>query len=190
LDRLAAAAPPPELDLSDEVLTALCAAAERLWKEKPWRYCYDDPPIGVEPLDRASRPVYTVVLGRAGEVFGVALYSSLEDYETLARLGDPPPGDAPAAVELAFAEALEAAHHHRTYLVSFDDKAEADPGYVDRLVAAGWSRRYRVVASFVAHGAGKPAALFGEPEARRFWPVLDAVTAFCQQARDRIADLD
>ncbi|HEY3080652.1 MAG TPA: hypothetical protein VGM69_12225 [Chloroflexota bacterium] len=189
-EHLAAAAPPAELDVPEEVLAPLCAAAERLWKEKPWRYCYDDPPIGVEPLDRTSQPVYAVVLGRAGEVFGVALYSSLEDYEALTRLDDPPPEGVSDADALAFAEAVEAAHRHRTYPVSFDEKAEADPGYVDQLAAAGWSRRRRVVPSFVAHGGRKPTTLFVEAEARRFAPVLDAVTVFCQEARDRIADID
>src|SRR5207249_4464231 len=144
---------------------------------------------GVEPLDGRSPPVYAVVLGRGGEVFGVALYSSLEDYEALARLDDPPPAEATMAA-LAFGQALEAAHRHRTYLVSFDPKTEVDPAYVDRVVAAGWSRRRRVVPSFVAHGGGQPTALFGESEARRLGPVLDAVTAFCQQARDRIAELE
>jgi hypothetical protein len=42
----------------------------------------------------------------------------------------------------------------------------------------------------VAHGGGQPTALFGEAEARRLGPVVEAVTAFCQQARDRIAELD
>ena len=51
-------------------------------------------------------------------------------------------------------------------------------------------RRRRVVPSFVAHGGGKPAALFSDAEARRFAPVLDAVTAFCRQARDRIPELE
>lgn len=189
-DHLAATAPPPAMDIPDEVLAPLCAAAERLWNEKPWRYCYDDPPIGVEPLDGAARPVYAVVLGRAGEVFGVALYSSLDDYEALARLGDPPDEDVSPTDAMALAQALDAAHRRRTFLVSFDEKVEADPGYVDRLVAAGWSRRRRVVPSFVAHGGGKPATLFSEAEARRFAPVLDAVTVFCQQARGRIAELD
>ncbi|TAK20124.1 MAG: hypothetical protein EPO26_18685 [Chloroflexota bacterium] len=189
-DQLAAAAPPPELDMPDDVLASLCAAAERLWREKPWRYCHDEPPIGVEPLDGTSRPVYAVVLGRGGEVFGVALYSSLEDYEALTQLDDPPPEGAPAAEVFAFGEAIAAAHRHRTYLVSFDVKAEADSSYVDRLVTAGWSRRYRVVPSFVGHGGQKPTTLFAEADARRFSTVLDAVTAFCQQARDRIAELD
>jgi hypothetical protein len=187
-EHMAAAAAPPELDLPREALAPLCAAAERLWIEKPWRYCYDEPPIGVEPLDHASRPVYAVVLGRGGEVFGLALYSSLEDYEALLSLGDPPPDG--AADALAFGGAIEAAHRHRTYLVSFDQKAEVDPGYLDQLAAAGWSRRRRVVPSFVAHGGRKPTTLFVEAEARRFAPVLDAVTVFCQQARDRIAELD
>jgi hypothetical protein len=186
---MAGAASPPQLEMPDEVLAPLCGAADRLWQAKPWRYCYDEPPIGVEPLNGRTAPVYAVVLGRGGEVFGVALYSSLEDYEALADLDEPPPVEATAA-SVAFGEALEAAHRHRTYLVSFDEKAEVDPHHVERVVAAGWSRRRRVVPSFMAHGGGQPTALFGAAEARRLGPVLDAVTAFCQQARDRIAELE
>ncbi len=183
--------PPPSFDIniSDDALVSLCDAAERLWKEKPWKYCFDDPPIGIEPLNGTGKPLYAAILGRGGEVFGIALFNSLRDY---ARFGDVDVGlleEASIAELSLFEESLRAVHSPLTYLVSFDQKVDADPAYVDRLIAAGWSRRYRVVPVFMCHGGGEPMRLFNDEEARRFWSVFDAVTVFCQQIRDRVHEI-
>ena len=179
-----------EINISDDALVALCDAAERLWKEKPWKYCFDQPPIGVEPLEGTGKPVYAAILGRAGEVFGVALFNSLEDYGAFGNVDLGPPDGASIEELRAFEESFRAMHSSLTYLVSFDQKVDVDPLYVDRLIDAGWSRRYRVVPVFMCHGGEEPMRLFNDQEARRFWSVIEAITVFCQQIRPRIHEIE
>lgn len=186
---MAAMAPIAEIDLPDDVLRPLCAAAERFWEAKPWRYAYDHPPIGIVPTDGSSPPVYPVVLGAGGEVFGLAIYTSLADYVAMVE-SEPPQGTETPAEEAARAVAVEAACRHRVYLLTFDRKEEVDPILRDRLAGAGWSRRRSVVPVFVAYGASKPTTFVVEAEARRYAPIVDAVVAFLDESRDRIPMLD
>jgi hypothetical protein len=191
LERVASFAEPMELDLPDELLESLCAAAERLWRAKPWRYAYDNPPIGVEWADRSSPPVYVAVLGAGGELAGLAIYTSLADYEAMVGEGpESAPTTSAAEDEEAAALATGASLRHRVYVLSFDKKAELDPAIRERMARAGWSRRRGVVPTFVAYGAGKPPAFPSEAEVRRYAPVVDAVVAFVDECRDRIPVLD
>ena len=184
--------PPPsfEINISDDALVSLCDAAERLWKEKPWKYCFDDPPIEIEPLDGTGKPVYAAILGGGGQVFGIALFNSLKDYAGFGDVDIIPPEGASIAELRAFAASIRAIHSPLTYLISFDQKVDADPVYVDLLFAAGWSRRYRVVPVFMCHGGEEPMRLFNDEEARRFWSVIEAITVFCKQIRPRIHEIE
>lgn len=177
--------------LPDEVLKPLVTVAERLWRAKPWEYSYDNPPYAIIPQQPGARAFYASILGARMEVFGVALYSSLEDYQrTLAR------GDVtiltPSGVvdEAANADALLQELQQRSYLVSFDLKDDVMPSYRDQLAGAGWSRRFSVVPTFGAIGGEESP---GEPtadEVRAFTPALDALGTFCQRHRNTIARED
>lgn len=192
LEQVASLAEPMELDLPDEVLGPLCAVAERLWQAKPWRYAYDNPPIGVEWADRSSPPVYVAVLGAGGELAGLAIYTSLADYEAMVGEGPESPPTASAAGEdqEAAALAIGASLRHRVYVLSFDKKAEIDPTIRERMARAGWSRRRGVVPTFVTYGGGNPPTFAAEADVRRYAPVVDAVVAFVDECRDRIPALD
>lgn len=189
-DTLGGAAP-MALELPVEQLLPLCAVAWRFWRERPWEYCMDHPPIGVEPVDRSEPPVYAAILGAAEEVFGVALYTALDDYLALTEADDldRPTLATPADVAAA-ADRIETIHRHRTYLVSFDPAAELDAAYRATLAGAGWSRRRAVAPSFMGHGGGEPPAFFSEADAARLTPVLEAVLTFCQRSRAEIPTIE
>ena len=147
------------LDLPDEVLRPLISPAERLWRAKPWEYTFDYPSFSLVPQKENARPLHASILGANEEVFGVALYASVEDYEATLDLGEstiiglPPEVASPAEVEAAATEVLGAIRH-RAFLVSFDPKDEAPPSYRSQLAKGGWPGRLSKVPLFSAMGGG------------------------------------
>lgn len=79
----------PTLDLPDEVVAALCSAAERLWQTKPWQVAFDHPLIEIAPRTTRLQKWYASVLGAAREVYGVAFYSTIRAYARDAQFSTP-----------------------------------------------------------------------------------------------------
>ncbi|HEY0068608.1 MAG TPA: hypothetical protein VGE04_01420 [Chloroflexia bacterium] len=81
---------PFEWDIDEELLLPLYAAAS-YWRRAPWDYLGSDLPISIELGSYGPQPgvdtLYAVVLGNAGEVFGVAFYYALEAFERTIRQG-------------------------------------------------------------------------------------------------------
>ena len=190
LQQAGAARPTP--GLPDDVLRPLISAAERLWRIKPWEYAFDYPPFALVPVQGNAHPLFASVLGANEEVFGVALYTSAEDYDTTLMLGGSTTGPlpeamSPAALEAAATEVLDALHH-RAFLVSFESKEELPPAYRDQLAKCGWSRRLSTVPTFAVMGEGHEPGQMTAEEATDVTLAVDALVTFCQRHRKRIAD--
>ena len=182
----------PMLDLPDDVLRPLLSTADRLRRAKPWEYTFDYPPFALLPGQGNALPLYASVLGANEEVFGVALYTSAEDYETTLMLGGStmgplPEAMSPAALEAAATEVIEA-FRHRTFLVSFDPKDEVLPAYREQLARCGWSGRLSTVPTFAAMGRGQEPGQLTAEEAADVALAVDALVTFCQRHRQQIAD--
>jgi hypothetical protein len=178
----------PRLELPDDAIAALCAASSRLWREKPWEYAYDNPPFEIRPPADVAPPLYASILGANRELFGVAFYSSLEDYRRTLALGEGmlEPGSAPSLSNVE-AEATKI-FGHRSFLISFDEKAEVFPEYVDQVVEHGWPKRTRVVPSFGAIGGEQQPGDLAADEAQWAALALEALVAFCKQHGEEIAE--
>lgn len=179
------------LDLPPEVLGPFLAAAERLWRAKPWKYLFDYPPLALVPDRGSGRPLFASVLGANKEVFGVALYSSLEDYETALMHGEsmeePLPGIvSPEALRAAATETLEA-YRQRVYLLSFEPKEDMRPAYREQLEGNGWPRRLMTVPTLTAYGGGQKPGPLNRKEASAVALAVDALVTFCQRHRERLA---
>jgi hypothetical protein len=180
------------LDLPDEVLMPLISPAERLWRAKPWEYTFDYPPFSLIPQKGGARLLHASILGANEEVFGVALYTSAEDYEATLELGESsvmglsPEDASPAEVEAAAAEVLEALRH-RAFLVSFEPRDEAPPDYRGKLARGGWPGRLSKVPVFSPMGGGSGPGLLTAEEAAEVAVAVDALVAFCQRHRGQIA---
>jgi hypothetical protein len=174
------------LDLPDEVLPPLLAAMTQLWRAKPWDYLYDTPPLALVPATAGRAPLYASVLGANGEVLGVALYVSLQDYETTLREGlnatVAPPEDG-AVASMALLMAL----HDRSYLASFDPRDDLRLSYRDQLARFGWSRRFSVVPTFGAIGGNQPPGELTADEAVATTWAVSALATFCQRHQPALA---
>src|SRR5262249_19180553 len=87
-------APPPRpftWEMDEALLPPLYKAAAGLWRRAPWDYLLDHPPIAVALGGRGPEPgvetLYASLLGALGEVFGVALYYSAEEFRLAAEEG-------------------------------------------------------------------------------------------------------
>lgn len=77
-------------DVDPAPLPALYAAAARYARLAPWEYMPDNPPLAIAlgelGPEAGVETLYAAILGGGGEVFGSALYYSLDDYlDTLER---------------------------------------------------------------------------------------------------------
>ncbi|MHB1413854.1 MAG: plasmid pRiA4b ORF-3 family protein [Chloroflexota bacterium] len=178
------------LDLPDDVLKPLVAAAERLWRAKPWEYVHDDPPFAVVPDRENARPLYAAVLGANEEVFGLALYTSLADYEATAEVSEPtqelgflalPPAD-PDDIATRALEAL----HHSAFLVWFEPKNDFAPPYRQQMARAGWSRHHGALPTFSAMRPGEELVRLEEADVPDITLAVDAMVVFCQRYRQRL----
>lgn len=181
----------PLPDLPDDVQKPLIAAAERLWRAKPWEYTFDQPPFAIVPNQANARPLYASVLGANEEVLGVALFTSLADYESTLGIGGSalgPPVEA-ASLDAAEAAATEvlAAMRQRVFLVTFDPKDEAPPAYRDQLARLGWPRRLGTVPTFAAMGGGETPGMLTAEDVSEVTLGVDALVTFCQRFRQQIA---
>jgi hypothetical protein len=129
-------------DLPDDALRLLVSAAERLWRAKPWQYTSDYPPFAVASCQSDAEPLYASILGANQELLGVALYTSLTDFEANLMLGGSMVG--PEALEADAAELMDSIRD-RTFLVSFDSKGVVPQVYCDQLAELGWPRRLSAV---------------------------------------------
>ncbi len=184
--------PGPFLDLPEDVLRPLLAAAGRLWRAKPWSYAFDYPPFSIVPGQGNVKPLFASIFGANEEVFGVALYSSSEDYEATLELGESATGPrpeamSPEALDKSAAKVLEVIHH-RAFLVSFEPRDDLPSGYLDQLTQGGWSRRMSVAPIFSAMGGGQEPALLTPEEAAEVTLAIDSLVTFCDRHRKRIAD--
>lgn len=176
------------LELPNDVLKPLLGAAERLWKARPWDYVYDHPPFLIAPRESDGQAFYASILGANGDVLGVALYTSLGDYENSASLVESSLLEGEAGASPEQLRSLLDVFHDRTFLVFFDLKDEIQPGYREQLARAGWSRRFSVVPTFNRIGGGEEP---GEPtaaEAGGIAVAVDALAVFCQSHRSEIAN--
>ena len=121
-------------DLPDEKLRPLVGASERLLKAKPWEYAADNPPFGLASRQPGARPMYAAILGAEREVLGVALYTSLEDYENTRETGEALL-TAPEFLDDAV-EVLQAIRQ-RTFLVAFEPRDKLKPAYREQLARCG-----------------------------------------------------
>lgn len=177
-------------DLPDDILRPLVSAAERLCRAKLWEYVFDNPPFALVPSDGGGRPLFACVLGANQEVFGVALYTSLEDYEAALALGESefePDAESPAEMDAAATMVLDSMRH-RTFMVLFERKDEADAAYRDRLAQCGWPRRLGMVPTFAVMGGGKDPGPLSVEDASEVTPAVDALVAFCQRHRKRLVE--
>lgn len=78
---------PPEpfsWEIDDTLLPALYEAAAGYWRRAPWRNLGSDLPLSLKLGEWGPQPgvetLYAVILGNGGEVFGLALYYSLEAF--------------------------------------------------------------------------------------------------------------
>ncbi len=83
---------PFEWIIAEVLLPPLYKAAASYWRRAPWEYMGSDLPIAIE-LGRHGpqqdvETLYAVVLGNAGEVYGVAFYYSLEAFERILQRGE------------------------------------------------------------------------------------------------------
>ncbi len=182
----------PGLDLPEDVLRPLISAAERLWRAKPWDYAFDDPPFGLVPDQDKARPLFASILGANKEVFGVALYTSAEDYEATLMLGEetigpPPETMSAAALDAAASEVLRALRH-RAFLVSFEPKDEMPSTYREHLARSGWPGRLSTVPTFAAMGGGEEPVPLTAEEAAEVAVAVDSLVTFCERHRKRIAN--
>lgn len=174
------------LEVADETLKPLLAAAERLWRARPWEYAYDEPPFGLVPSRAGARPLYASVLGALREVLGVALYTRREDYETTLELGESNVEGRSAPAEDA--EALQHAFRGRIFLVTFEPRDETKSAYRDQLARCGWSRRLSVVPTFEAFGGGEAPGELTAQEAGEVAVAMEALATFCQLHRREVTD--
>lgn len=192
LEQASHAWPPP--DLPDDVMRPLISAAERLWRAKPWEYTFDHPPFAIVSSQAEAKPLYASVLGANEEVLGVALYTSLADYETTLTIGvsaSEVPADAMSldAGEAIATEMLKAMRE-RVLLVTFDRKDEMPPAYRDQLARHGWPRRLGVVPTFAVIGGGQEQGMLTAEDALDTTFAIDALVTFCQRFRKQIAAED
>lgn len=181
----------PLPDLPDDIMKPLISATERLWRAKPWDYTFDHPPFAIVPNQANARPLYASVLGANEEVLGVALFTSLADYESTLMIGGPAwglPVEATSldAAEVAAVEVLSALRQ-RVFLVTFDPKDEAPPAYRDQLAKLGWSRRLGKVPMFAAIGGGEEPGTLTAEDVPQVTLGIDALVTFCQRFRQQIA---
>jgi hypothetical protein len=182
----------PTLDLRNDVIALLCAASARLWRCKPWQFVCEEPLIELKPLRDDLPPLYASVLGAGQDVFGVALYATIEDFERDQQLG--------ARLEEARRHAdfdervaeLEAEYlsnvRGRVFLVSFDPKEELPPAYVDKLIRNTWPRRFGVAPTFVVRGGATGNGALTNEEGWAIALAIEALVAFCERNEDALAD--
>jgi hypothetical protein len=192
----------PESALPDEALRPLCAAAARLWRLKPWQFMYDQPPVELVELKEAragsvqagagqERPLYACVLGANEELFGVAFYTSLDDYRRFREIGEgvlsgpgAPAGSPPAAPDAA---ELLSALQRRCFLVSFDDREDLRPEYLAQLERNGWPAEFSVAPQFAAVGGQAEPGELEAGDAARIALAIEALARFCERHEDAIA---
>lgn len=181
----------PLPDVPDDILRPLISAAERLWRAKPWEYAFDYPSFALVPGNGNSRPLFASVLGAREEVFGLVLYTSIEDYEAALVLGEsslwPEEDESPEKSEAAATDVLQAMRH-RGFLVSFEPKSEVHTAYREQLAHGGWPRRLSVVPTFAAIGGGQEPSPLDTQEAEDVTLAVEALVKFCQRHRKQIAD--
>ncbi len=110
---------PPEpftWEVDAALLPSLYAAAASYRRRAPWEYLGSDLPIGIDlgryGPEAGVDTLYAVVLGNAGEVFGVAFYYALAGFKRtmeqgLERWEEPEPETADAAMKAAIDEMIE-----------------------------------------------------------------------------------
>ena len=78
-------------DLDPALAQQLFRAAATYWRQAPWDYMPDHPPLAVNlgphGPEEGREVLYASVLGSAGEVFGVGLHYSLEDFRRVQVTG-------------------------------------------------------------------------------------------------------
>src|SRR5919199_3016481 len=87
-------AEPPQLfswEIDAALLPALYKAAATYARRAPWQYMPDHPPVAVRLGENGPEPgvdtLYVSIMGGGGQVIGVALYYSLDDFRSAARRG-------------------------------------------------------------------------------------------------------
>jgi hypothetical protein len=189
----------PESALPDEALRPLCAAAARLWRLKPWQFMYDQPPVELREVIAGTvkagagqgRPLYACVLGANEELFGVAFYTSLDDYRRFREIGEgvlsgpgAPAGSPPAAPDAA---ELLGALQRRCFLVSFDDREDLRPEYLAQLERNGWPADCPMAPQFAAVGGPAEPGELEAGDAARIALAIEALARFCERHEDAIA---
>jgi hypothetical protein len=88
--------PPGALDgtgVTVDRMRAFAVAARRFWEAAPWRHLGDEDLVEIEAPAAGRGLAHVVVLGAAGQTFGLAFFDSVEDHEAINE------GRAPGAIE-------------------------------------------------------------------------------------------
>ena len=78
--------PPGALDgtgVTVDRMRAFAGAARRFWEAAPWRYLGDEDLVEIEAPAAGRGLAHGVVLGAAGQTFGVAFFDSVKDHEAV-----------------------------------------------------------------------------------------------------------
>ncbi len=90
----------------DDVTQRLHAAAAAFYRAAPWTVLANEQPVAVR-LSAAKAPAYGIVMGAAGELYGLALYEEMADIIALFRASEP--GDVPPLRKLVMTLSFDAA---------------------------------------------------------------------------------
>jgi len=66
-------------------MRAFAAAARRVWEAAPWRHLSDEDLVHVEAPAAGRGLAHVVVLGAAGQTFGLGFFDSVKDHETVQK---------------------------------------------------------------------------------------------------------
>ena len=202
-------------EIDAALLPALYKAAATYARRAPWQYMPDHPPVAVRLDEYGPEPgvdtLYASIMGGGGQVIGIALYYSLDDYRSAARRGTEIAGrdeDVEEAIDLlrqagapvdqmepdelrelvgGFMEQTgpgQAAPPEvfETSLVFFlEDRDESDPTYLEWLTTHGLKYTRHNVPFFLKTAAGSKPRQPDEREVRALTLAIEALAQFFKE---------
>src|SRR3989440_5023848 len=202
-------------EIDAALLPALYKAAATYARRAPWQYMPDHPPVAVRLGANGPEPgvdtLYASIMGGGGQVIGMALYYSLDDYRSAVRRGAEI-GDRDENVEEAidllrqagapvdqmepnelrelvagFMEQMEPGRAEppevfENSLVFFlEEKDESDPTYLEWLTTHGLKYTRHNVPFFLKTAAGSKPRQPDEREVRALTLAIDALAQFFKE---------
>jgi hypothetical protein len=199
-------------EIDAALLPALYKAAATYARRAPWQYMPDHPPVAVRLGENGPEPgvdtLYASIMGGGGQVIGIALYYSLDDFRSAARRGTEiadrdedveeaidllrqagapvdqmEPGDLRELVG-GFMGQMESGRAELpevfdNALVFFlEDRDESDPTYLEWLAAHGLKYTRHNVPFFLKTAAGSTPQQPNEREVRALTLAIEALAQF------------